>query len=151
VLLISRKYCAKPRLDPFSCSCRIHECDSRPCHAIISHNRLHLALRRCSLNSFTKVYGLISASFGDQERGSGYPRTGILYVSVRAVQGLKGTDLQHDHRHYLGSGKNTPRFEATLCHFVFEIYPCCSGRSAVTFKVDAATSMRAPTPTPVQV
>ena len=56
VLLISRKYCAKPRLDPFSCSCRIHECDSRPCHAIISHYRLHLALRRCGLNSFTKVY-----------------------------------------------------------------------------------------------
>jgi len=34
---------------------------------------------------------------------------------------------------------------------IFEIYPCCSGRSAVTFKVDAATSMQAPIPTPVLV
>ena len=34
---------------------------------------------------------------------------------------------------------------------IFEIYLCCSGRSAVTFKVDAATSMWAPIPTPVQV
>ena len=56
-------------------------------------------------------------------------------MSARAVQGLKGTDLQHDHGNYLGSGKTTPRFEAMLCHF--EIYPCCSGRSAVTIKGDA--------------
>jgi len=70
-------------------------------------------------------------------------------VSARDVQGLKGTDLHHDHGNYLGSGKTTPRFEATLCHF-WDL-SVCSGRSAVTFKVDAATSMQAPIPTPVLV